>query len=97
MKVIYKANIRNKMKAIRILTLIPNLPLIIILAIYLFIKIYRNTGIIEMEFIEEGDEILTKDIRDYIKSLYPKVLLYSVAVMFYGWLIINYINNKGFD
>tara|TARA_R110002033_G_scaffold135357_1_gene174896 strand:+ start:140 stop:388 length:249 start_codon:yes stop_codon:yes gene_type:complete len=75
-------------KAIKAFIILPNLPFIIAVAIYILINIYRHTGSIEMEF-NEDDDLLTDKIKNHFKDIYPKHFVYFVALIFYVWYGLN--------
>ena len=74
-------------RIVKQLVLIPNAPIYIVLSIYILIKIYNHTGVIEMEFIENDDLLKNNELRDYIHYIYPNHIKYAVAAFFYAWII----------
>ena len=69
---------------------IPNIPLIIVLIIYVIYNIWKHTGIVEMHMQEDGD-FLTKEIKDHIYKVFPKVLFRSIALCFWLYVILQAI------
>lgn len=64
---------------------IPNIPLILMICIYVVSKIFKNTGIIEMSMLE-GSSFLTSEIKEYLSKMFPKIIFESIALFF--WLYI---------
>ena len=80
-------------KIIKHLILIPNLPFIIIISIYVVVNLHRHTGAVEMEFIEEDEDLLSNSsIRKYIEEIYPKHFRYFIAILFYLLIFLSKIN-----
>ncbi len=77
------------MKIIKSLAIIPNLPFIVVLLIYVGIKISRNTNMIEFE-MEENPKITT-ELKDWIDKVYPKHFRLFIAVLFYSYILIELI------
>lgn len=77
-------------KILKRLILIPNLPFILIFIGYIVYKIYKHTGIVEME-LKSGEEMLTDELKKYIMERYPKHLQIFIAVFFYIWLYLNFL------
>jgi len=65
---------------------IPNIPLIIVVTIYVVYNIWKHTGIVEMQMQEDGD-FLTKELKDHINKMFPKVLFRSIALCFWLYII----------
>jgi hypothetical protein len=78
-------------QAIKPFIILPNLPFIIALAIYIVINIYKHTPFIEMEFISEDDDLMSDKIKKHIIEIYPKKFIYVVAFMFYFWVFVNFL------
>jgi len=77
-------------KILKTIVIIPNLTLMTLLSLYIIYRIYKETGMVEMEFFDSED-LATEDIKNHVKDYYPKSLQYFVAVMFYLWLIFRII------
>lgn len=75
-------------KAIKPFIILPNLPFIIVLSIYILVNIYIHTGFVEREFIND-DDLLNDKIKNHINDIYPKHFRYAVAIFFYVWVGIN--------
>ena len=66
---------------------LPNLPFAIIIAIYVVYNIYRHNSIVEIEISQDkGESLITDEIKEYIKKIYPKWLMVLVAL--YIWYLI---------
>jgi len=70
--------------------IIPNIPFLLILAIYILINIFRNTSETELEFVSDK-ELLTDEIKDWVMKIYPKYLTFLIAIIFYISIIIKVI------
>ena len=47
---------------------------------------WKHTGIVEMHMLKDGD-FLTKEIKDHIHKVFPKVLFRSIALCFWLYMI----------
>lgn len=63
---------------------LPNLPFMVVLAIFLAFKVLKHTGIVEfsMDNVE-----LTSELKKYVKKLYPLHLKVAIALFF--WLYVS--------
>lgn len=77
-------------KVIKPFIILPNIPFIIALAIYVLVNIYKHTGFVEMEFIED-DDLMNDKIKDHINDIYPKHFRYAAALIFYTWVGVNVV------
>lgn len=68
----------------------PNFPFALILGIYFMCKIYKHTGIVEMEFIENDDITNNSRLKEYIKKVYPLHFKVFVSVVFWCYIIFHY-------
>ena len=64
---------------------IPNLPFIIAVSIYLVITLYKNTGSLEL------NGKYREDIQKCIREIYPRSFRYFIAIFFYVLIVINYL------
>ncbi len=66
---------------------LPNLPFAIIIAIYVLYNIYKHNNIVEVEISQDkGESLITDEIKEYIKKIYPTWLMVLVAL--YVWYLI---------
>jgi hypothetical protein len=66
---------------------LPNLPFAIIISIYVLYNIYKNNSIVEIEISQDkGESLITDEIKEYIKKVYPTWLMVLVALYF--WYLI---------
>ncbi len=66
---------------------LPNLPFAIIIAIYVLYNIYKHNNIVEIEISQDkGESLITDEIKEYIKKIYPTWLMVLVAL--YVWYLI---------
>ena len=66
---------------------LPNLPFAIIIAIYVLYNIYKHNNIVEIEISQDkGESLITDEIKEYVKTIYPKWLMVLVAL--YVWYLI---------
>ena len=83
-------------RAIKIFIMLPNLPFIIVLAIYIVVNIIANTNPVEMEIISNSDDgFMNNEIKEHIKKIYPKKFTRAIAFIFYIWIgaKLIFINN----
>ena len=70
-----------------IFIVLPNLPFTIIIAIYVVYNIYKHNNIVEIEISQDkGESLITDEIKEYIKKVYPTWLMVLVALYF--WYLI---------
>jgi len=74
-------------KILKPFIIVPNMPFVIILAVYILVNIYKHTSYVEMEFID--DELINDKIKKHIEDIYPKQFRYLVALIFYLWVGLN--------
>jgi hypothetical protein len=65
---------------------IPNIPLIIVMIIYVIYNMFKHTGMVEMH-MQEGGDFLTNEIKDHLYKMFPKVLFRSIALCFWLYVI----------
>ncbi len=66
---------------------LPNLPFAIIIAIYVLYNIYKHNNIVEIVISQDkGESLITDEIKEYIKKIYPTWLMVLVAL--YVWYLI---------
>jgi len=65
---------------------IPNIPLIIVMIIYVIYNMLKYTGMVEMQ-MQEGGNFLTNEIKDHLYKMFPKVLFRSIALCFWLYVI----------
>ena len=70
--------------------IIPNLPFITIIALYVLYKITKETGLVEIQMINSED-VLTDKIKKHILKLLPSVLMNCIALIFWLYIILKYI------
>jgi hypothetical protein len=81
-----------KYKIVRIIIGIPNLPVILLIAIYGMIMMIKNTGLIEMQLKKDRDGfLLTDEIKNYLTQIYPLHLRIFIAVCVYRYIILRTI------
>lgn len=68
-------------KILKLIIIIPNLPFIVILSVYIIISIQLNSGFVETNFLDKIE------IKKYINQIYPKHFSYFIAIMFYLFII----------
>lgn len=73
------------------LILIPNYPFLIIYSLYIVYLIIKQSGYTEFVMMDKK-EFLTKERKMYIRNNYPDWLYNSIALSFYGFLLIKLIN-----
>ena len=70
-----------------IFIVLPNLPFAIIIAIYVVYNIYKHNSIVEIEISQDkGESLITDEIMEYVKKVYPTWLMVLVAL--YVWYLI---------
>jgi len=81
-----------KYKLVRIIIGIPNLPIILLMAIYGMIMMVKNTGLVEMQLKKDRDGfLLTDEIKEYLTKIYPLHLRIFIAVCVYGYFIAKHV------
>ena len=74
------------------LLIFPSLPFLIIIAIYLFYNLVKKNGITEVYIKLQNDgTILTKELKDYVKKIYPRYAIITVSIVFWTVLLIKII------
>ena len=76
---------------IKHLILIPNLPFIILIVIYVFVNLHKHTSEVEMEFIEADEDVFVNSgIKEHIEEIYPKHFRYFIAIVFYILILFKF-------
>jgi hypothetical protein len=75
-------------KILKPLIIIPNLPFILALSIYILVNLYRHSSLVERELRED---LITPEVKKHMEEIYPKHFRYAVAIVFYGWILINLV------
>ncbi len=66
----------------------PNVLFIVLMALYVFYKIMKNTSESEMALKMDSDESLaTPEIKEYMEKFYPLAFRITIAVVFYLYVI----------
>lgn len=81
--------LKKVLRIIRSIYLLPFAPFSLMLALYIFIQIRKNTSPVEMEFYyESGESMVTPEIKQWgdalVKKLRPVMYLFSTLT----WLTI---------
>ncbi len=71
---------------LRLFVIIPNLPITIVVAMYVVVNILLNTGFVEMQLLDDNDDLINDDIKTHINNIYPIQFRYVVAIIFYVWV-----------
>jgi len=67
---------------------IPNIPLIIVILIYVLYNLFKHTGVVEMQM---QTSFLTKEIEEYLLEMFPRTLFVTTAIMFWSYILIKFI------
>lgn len=76
-------------KILKVIVVIPNLPIMIAISIFFLCKLYNESSATEIAMSEESsEELINKDeAKKYIEKIYPKSLRYLVAFIVYVSII----------
>ena len=72
---------------INTIILIPNIPFIISVSLYIFVQDLRNKGTDEMERLNR--EPLSEEVKERIKVIYPIHLRVFIAIAFYAYIFMK--------
>ena len=75
-------------KVFKFLFLLPNIPFIIIIGIFVYIGIANNTNEIEFEFTKD---FLTPELKQFILKFYPKWIQYLISIISWGAILFKII------
>jgi hypothetical protein len=67
---------------------IPNIPLIIIIWIYVIYNIFKHNSIVEIVmYMENNEDFATSEIKSHIGKLFPKMLFRGIALYFWMYVL----------
>lgn len=82
-------------KILKFIVYFPNLPFVILLSIFLFIKVAISTGFTELLIKKQIEgTVLTDELKEYMSNIYPIHFKIFVSVLVYGFIIFRYLFNK---
>ena len=77
------------MKILKIIFRLPLLPFIFLFILYVIIKIYQNTNIVEIALKEENDEqFLSDDFKNYYNIQFKKYNTHINTINLILWLML---------
>jgi hypothetical protein len=77
-------------KILKILVFIPNIPVLIPVAILTLYGIYKNSDIVDRYRLLHDPTYLgatRAEIKEYGEYIWPRSIRYTIAILFYLWLV----------
>lgn len=68
--------------------LLPNIPFVMVLTVYLYWNIRKNTDPKDMPSGKDAKS-LTDDLKRHIDKIHPVWLRYAIGISFYTWFIAS--------